>query len=250
MIVDCHVHLTRGPGGVAERADLLIRYADKFRIDKLCLSLGWKLIERPSPQEFRECNDLVFEAMRLHPDRFVGFCYVNPAHGREALEEIRRCVADGSMLGIKLWCAVPCSDPCVFPIIERAIELGAPVLQHTWLKITGNLPFESRPSDMVRLASAYPQAKIIFGHAGGDWEHGIKAVKPFPNVFIETAGGNPEAGFTEMAVREVGARRVVFGSDAGGRSYASQIAKVYGADISEGERELILGQNMKRLLKI
>jgi hypothetical protein len=40
-------------------------------------------------------------------------------------------------------------------------------------------------------------------------------------------GFDPTAGVTEMAVREVGAARVLYGSDAGGRSFASQLAKVW-----------------------
>jgi hypothetical protein len=53
---------------------------------------------------------------------------------------------------------------------------------------------------------------------------------------------------TEMAVRELGAGRVLYGSDAGGRSFASQLAKVQGAAISKGAKRMILGENLRRLL--
>jgi hypothetical protein len=49
-------------------------------------------------------------------------------------------------------------------------------------------------------------------------------------------------------VRELGAERVLYGSDAGGRSFASQLAKVLGAKIPESAKRLILGENLKRLL--
>ena len=52
----------------------------------------------------------------------------------------------------------------------------------------------------------------------------------------------------EMAVRELGAERVLYGSDAGGRSFASQLAKVYSADISLEAKRLILRENLRRLL--
>jgi predicted TIM-barrel fold metal-dependent hydrolase len=52
----------------------------------------------------------------------------------------------------------------------------------------------------------------------------------------------------EMAVRELGAERVIYGSDAAGRSFASQLAKVCSAAISEEEKALILGGNLKRML--
>lgn len=51
-----------------------------------------------------------------------------------------------------------------------------------------------------------------------------------------------------MAVRELGAERVVYGSDAGGRSFSSQLAKVYGARIPDDAKRLILGANLKRIL--
>jgi predicted TIM-barrel fold metal-dependent hydrolase len=52
----------------------------------------------------------------------------------------------------------------------------------------------------------------------------------------------------ETAVRELGAERVIYGSDAGGRSFASQLAKVMGAEISDAAKRLILGENLRQLL--
>ena len=65
---------------------------------------------------------------------------------------------------------------------------------------------------------------------------------------IDLGGSDPTTGFVEMAVRELGAERIVFGSDAGGRSFASQIAKVQGADVTDEQRNLIFRDNLKRLL--
>jgi predicted TIM-barrel fold metal-dependent hydrolase len=52
-----------------------------------------------------------------------------------------------------------------------------------------------------------------------------------------------------MAVRELGAERVIYGSDVGGRSFGSQLAKVYSSDLPDATRRLILGGNLRRLLK-
>src|SRR5438128_3789733 len=68
------------------------------------------------------------------------------------------------------------------------------------------------------------------------------------NVFPELAGSHPTSGFTEMAVREVGAERLIYGSDVAGRSLASQLAKIMGADIPESAKALILGGNLRRIL--
>ena len=41
--------------------------------------------------------------------------------------------------------------------MSRAGELKAPVLQHTWQKITGNLPGESTAEDLAVLAARHPE---------------------------------------------------------------------------------------------
>jgi hypothetical protein len=53
------------------------------------------------------------------------------------------------------------------------------------------------------------------------------------NVLAELAGSNPTSGFVEMAVRELGAGRIIYRSGAFGRSFASQLGKVLGAEIPE-----------------
>jgi predicted TIM-barrel fold metal-dependent hydrolase len=102
--------------------------------------------------------------------------------------------------------------------------------------------------DLAALARRHPGASIICGHTGGQWELGIRAIRDVPNVTIDLAGSDPTAGLVEMAVRELGARRILYGSDAPGRSFASQLAKVYGADVPDETRQLIFGENLKRLL--
>jgi predicted TIM-barrel fold metal-dependent hydrolase len=134
------------------------------------------------------------------------------------------------------------------PIAERAAELKLPILQHTWLKVGGNDPGESSPHDLVELAQRHPQVQFICAHSGGDWERGIRILRATPNVAAEMAGFDPTSGAIEMAVRELGAERVVYGSDVGGRSFASQLAKTLGADIPDSAKQLILGGNLRRML--
>ena len=249
MIIDDHVHLSSGSGSTPDECvSVLLHFADKLGIEKLCLSLGFGRELEPTPDQVRLHNEQVREGLACAPDRLVGFVYLNPAHTEASLEEIDRHVVNGPMRGIKLWVALPCSDPRLDPVVDRATELGLPILQHTWLKATGNLPHESTPDDMAALAARHPKAKLIFGHTGGDWEYGIMAVRSYPNVYADLAGGAPTAGLTEFAAAELGPERVLYGSDAPGRSFASQLAKVKGADITNEAKELILGENMERLL--
>lgn len=248
-IWDLHGHLAGAPGRTPEeRMESLIEHADRMGIARLCVYMGTTFSYDPSPEDFRKANDEVLLALNRFPTRTFGFVYLNPKYVAESLAELDRCVRDGPMVGVKLWVAVHADAPELDPIIRRATELKAVIFQHTWIKITGNLPGESTPMDLARLAARHPEAKLICGHSGGDWEQGIRAVRVHPNISADLAGGDPIAGITEMAVRELGVERVIYGSDVPGRSFASQLAKVHGADVSNDAKRLIFAGNLKRLL--
>lgn len=249
MIWDAHIHLSGVPGDTPEaRLARLLEYADRLNIERVCVFMGMKWSHDPSPDDLRRQNDEVLRAVNHFPNRAFGFVYLNPKHTEASLAELDRCVRDGPMVGVKLWVARRCHEPELDPLVRRAAELKAVVLQHTYLKATGNLPGESTPTDLAALARRHPDAAFIAAHTGADWEVGIRALRNCPNVCVDVCGFDPTAGVTEMAVRELGAARVLFGSDAGGRSFASQLAKVTGADIPQPAKRLILGENLKRLL--
>lgn len=251
MIWDLHTHLTRSLRGQtpAEKAEHLIEVGARHGIEKLCCYMGLQWSYDPDAADLVKQNSDILEAVEAHPDHLLGFVYLNPKQKEASLDEIKRCLRDGPMVGVKLWVAHRCSEPEIDPIIESAAEQGAVIFQHTWIKTSGNLPGESTPDDLARLATRYPETSFIAGHTGGNWELGIPAVRSHPNVSIGLGGFDPTAGVTELAVRELSAERVLFGSDAPGRSFASQLAKVKGARISEAEKELILGKNLQRLLE-
>jgi len=250
VIWDLHCHLSGVNGTTpAARIKQILTYADRMGIERLCLYMGMPWSQHPTPAKLRQENDQVLEVLKLHPDRLFGFVYVSGEHVEASLAEIDRCVRDGPMVGIKLWVAKKCNAAELDPIVERAAALKAVIFQHTWFKSDGTTyPGESNPDELVELAKRHPNVPLICGHTGGIWELGIRAVRPYPLISIDLAGSDPTNGFVEMAVRELGPERVLYGSDAGGRSFASQLGKVYGANLPDDQRKLILAGNLKRQL--
>jgi predicted TIM-barrel fold metal-dependent hydrolase len=249
MIWDVHTHLYGVDGRTPEeRMAELIRFADRMGVDRVVLFMGYPAVEDPTPEQLRRQNDQVLQALAHWHHRAFGFAYVSGHHPAFSVREIDRCVKDGPMVGIKLWVARRCSAEELDPIIRRAAELKAVILQHTWFKSGGNLPGESTPTDLVALARRHPRVPIICGHTGGDWELGLQAIRGEKTLYADTGGSDPTAGFVEMAVRELGAERILYGSDAGGRGFASQLAKVQAADVPDAAKRLILGENLRRLL--
>ena len=248
-IWDLHGHFHAAANTPEEGVAQVLKYADRMGIERLVICMGISHVYDPSPEEFRRDNDQVLRAVRYAPDRLFGFVYLNPKHVQESLDELNRCVRDGPMVGVKLWVAVRCNDPSLDPLAQRAGELRAPIFQHTyWRTEKRELPGESMPTDLAELAARHPQVSLICGHTGNDWERSVRAIRTAKNVSTDLSGSDPTAGMVEMAVRELGAQRVIYGSDFPGRSFASQLAKVYGADLPASARRLILRDNLRRLL--
>ncbi len=257
--IDFHAHLWARPD--AEEA--ILASARRHSVDLVCLSAIGSYT--PDHEEIVQLNARTERAIRTWPETYIGFVYVNPLHGEQALEDIDRAVAGAlalpcpsgrgqgegraaGMRGIKLWVSCLADDPAVHPIAERAIELGWPILQHAWHKWTGNLPGESDPTDVAKLAQRFPDLKLVMAHVGGDWEYGLKAVRRCENVWVDTSGSIADSGMIETCVNELGAERVVWGTDMPGADLLYTLAKIEGAAIPDSAKERILGGNAAGLL--
>lgn len=242
-IVDAHIHLSG-----SELPEQVLIDGDRYGVDLfVCASIaGYR--HYPTFDEVHRTNADAVAVMRRHPERVACYCYVNPRRGADALAELRRRIEDDGMVGVKLWVATLVDDPLVYPFVELAIGYNVPLLVHAWRKTVGQLAYESTASHVARLAARYPEAKLLMAHLGGQVESAMNAVAPYPNICVDTSGTPVGGAEVALAVRRLGASRVVFGSDLPGASMASNIGKVLGAGLSPAELDLVLGDNMRRLL--
>lgn len=187
------------------------------------------------------------------PKLLLGMIQLNASDVKGSLTALDRWVRDGPMLGVYFPSGPReeqcCAHPNFRPLVERIAELNGVIMQHTWF-ITGGKRYggQSTPTELAALAAQYPEIKFICAHAGGEWEQGIRAVRSQPNVLVETSGFDATAGFIEMAVRELGAERIIFGSHLPSRSLGTELGKVLAAQIEEPEKRLMLGENYRQLL--
>ena len=70
----------------------------------------------------------------------------------------------------------------------------------------------------------------------------------YPNVYLETCSSFRTPGVIEQLVSEVGADRVLFGSDIPLMDPRCQIGKIITADISDDAKRQVLGLNAMKLL--
>ena len=203
----------------------------------------------------REKPELVLKPFAHWPDRMLGMIQLNANDVSRSLDALDRWLRDGPMVGVYFAGSGPGSLPCshanIPKLVERIAELGGVIMQHTWF-ITGGNPGAgmSTPTELAELAAKFPEQEFICAHAGGEWEKGIRAVRDSPNVLIETSGFDATAGFIEMAVRELGPERIIFGSHLPSRSLGTELSKVIAAEIGEKAKRQILGENFRRLLRV
>ena len=228
---------------------------DLAAIRRFCvfLHVGLATADPATEKRLAEHPEDILAPLQAWPDRLLGMIQLNPGDVRGSLDAIDRWLADGPMVGVYFPGGhrnrFPCNHPNYDRLVSRVAELGGLIMQHTWFKTGGkDHPGVSTPTDLAELAKRFPEVRFACAHAGGEWDTGIRAVRDCPNVSIETSGFDPTAGFIEMAVRELGAERIIFGSHLPSRSLGTELGKVLGADISAADRRLILGENLRRWL--
>ena len=199
------------------------------------------------------------EFLEDNTDRVSGLIPIDPSQPAASCRKMEEWIRSGPCIGIKYYGGNPggirCSHPNNDRIIRLAAELNALVYIHTWMKVGGeprrpggdNLAGESTPLDVALLAERFPQVPLICGHSGGDWELGVRAVRPFKNVLIEFSGSDPHSGQVDYTVAEVGTDRLVWGGHGPSRSYSTELAKVFDAELTHAQRKQIFGGNLRRI---
>jgi predicted TIM-barrel fold metal-dependent hydrolase len=215
-------------------------------------TLGEPLKEAPHDAEVREI-------LEKEKSWLSGITPIHPGFPDESCAKMVKWIKNGPCIGIKYVggnsTGTICSHPNNDPIIRLAAELNATIYIHTWLKIGGtprlpgrdNNPGENTPMDVVALAKRHPNVQFICGHSGGDWELGIRAVRPQKNVLLEFAGSDPHSGEVDLAAKELGADRIVWGGHGPSRSYATEIGKVLDSGLSRADRMKVFGGNFRKI---
>ncbi len=229
---------------------------EKGQIQKLCyfahVGIG-TTGDNELETSLRSSPEIVLKPLKRWPEKLLAMIQLNANDVARSVDAVNRWVRDGPMLGVYFPGGGPgamtCTHRNVDKLVARVAELGGVIMQHTWFKTGGKQgPGESTPAELAELARRFPQQKFICAHAGGEWERGIRAVRESANILIETSGFDATAGFIEMAVREIGGKRIIFGSHLPSRSLGTELAKVIAAEIDEKTKRLILGENYRKLL--
>ena len=254
-----HAHPGRnGSSGLLADIERSLSAINTGHIEKLCyfahVGIGTTTDPKLEPM-VRKNPKVVLTVLEKYPDLLLGMIQLNANDVAASLDAIKRWIQDGPMIGVYFSGSGPGSLCCThrncFRLVERVAELKGIIMQHTWFKTGGKQgPGESTPTELAELAARFPEQTFLCAHAGGEWEQGIRAIRSTPNIWAETSGFDPTAGFLEMAVRDLGAERTVFGSHLPSRSLGTELGKIIGANLTEKDKGLILGANFRKLVAL
>ncbi|MDR5710099.1 MAG: amidohydrolase family protein [Armatimonadota bacterium] len=216
-----------------------------------------------------EANEELAAFCALNPRRFYGWGSLpDPLH--PDAPRIMARFAEWGLRGLKLYPPTQrfhANDRAVFPVYEKAAEMGIPVLFHFGVTVSPlcDLTY-ANPLDLSWVIKQFPEVTFGIAHFGaGFLRETLFLAYHTENVFVDTSGtnnwrlyhpGNPslESVFAD-ALRAFGPHRVVFGTDTAVGPYRGQILReqleiLERLGLSEEERAAVMGTNARRLFRL
>jgi len=246
QVIDAHAHFNHercnGVGDVTQF------HGDVKGIKRLFLRLGirrsamspWLGIMGPAP---RMGNDLTYKAMRAEPDFVIGYACIDPVlmTKAEIEKEIQLRHIKQGFAGLKPYqmSGAAYDDPGYRPWYSLADQLCLFALFHGGAEIA------------ARLAGKYKNISFLLAHSGQsiNLAHQRALIaKTSRHIYCEITHTNVTNGVIELMVRELGANRVVLGTDTPMRDPRPQLGWVVHADISRAAKAKVLGGNFARIL--
>jgi predicted TIM-barrel fold metal-dependent hydrolase len=248
--VDFHQHLvSQAFAPIVKRPErdgtALLRELDTAGIQRaVVLSVGYSFADErkalPDPAGLTKAeNDWTSAQVARTGGRLIGFCGANPLRP-EALEELERCLALPGMVGIKQHlgnAGVTLRDSAHLRRMQQVFALaqrrGAPMLMHMRARGGANYGGEDARLFLSQVVPQAPDVEIIVAHLGYSGPgypladsvmaaFGEAAERKDPamrHLYFDVATNvaeattPAEAALVARRIRQVGAARVLYGSD-------------------------------------
>ena len=240
-------------------AEYAERWLEEFDRSGIEAGIFLSLQDDPSPLR---------EFVAAAPDRFIGYAFVDPLDA-EAPGKLEHQVRECGFRGLKLIAtnqAFRASDREVYPLWEKAAELGIPVLIHYGVSIGYNADLRyANPLDLQPVLRDFPGLNFILAHFGtGFFREALMLCYQAENIYLDTSSSNIWIRYQgypltlkdvfRLALAAAGPRRVIFGTDSSyfPRGFRRDILDEQ-ADILESlsladeDRRLVMGGNIRRL---
>jgi predicted TIM-barrel fold metal-dependent hydrolase len=197
----------------------------------------------------RPDNESVAKLVAAHPNRFLGWIFLNPRNNPGVVDELERWRHVPGMIGIKLhphWHDY--RTEILRPLLKRAEELKLPVLIHFGFGQRG---------DFRAMCSEFPRLLVISAHAGFPFYQDLWVFhRDCPNLYVDLSSPYIDEKLARAAVAAMGPERCLFGTDApygfhesdGSYDYGEIRGWVERLPVTAAQRDGILGGTFQALM--
>ncbi len=254
MIIDAHCHRGDWPAFQIPDRSLaaMLRLMDRLGIERaISAHSAWLLGD--AEQGFAES---VADG-RQSAGRVLSYAVFDPRQAG-SLALVGRALGDrDTFVGVKIHPSqhgLPADDDRYRAVWELAAREDIPILTHSW-EISDYNPTQelSFPARFARFVEEFPGVTLILGHAGGRYRGYLAAAelaRQHSNVWLDLSGDGYALGVIEYLVEQVGAERVLFGTDMNWFDPRTHIGRVLDAAIPAADKEKILRGNALRLFHL
>lgn len=236
MIIDGHCHIGESESSPLSGEKLVSKMED----DGIDMTIAF----HSDPYDLD--NDYIAKVMKRFPNKIIGFAFINPCQ-RTAVDQLKRSIEVLGLKGMKLHPVVHgyslSNHLYVDPLFKICADKDLPVIIH------GASDIFTHPYEFDEMARVFPEVKLIMAHMGFTWacDQARTVAKRRENVYLDTAGVAPAE--IALAVKIAGANKIVMGSDNPFWSPRWEVEKIKIAVPDVSDREFILGENYRKLLK-
>jgi predicted TIM-barrel fold metal-dependent hydrolase len=194
-------------------------------------------------------NETCARVMKEHPDKFLGWIFVNPGIGISA-GEVNKWARMPGWIGVKshpFWHRYPVK--MLDDVAAICAERGMPLLIHLGAGEYGDFKF---------LPDRHPKLKLIYAHAGIPffrelWDY----IKGKANLYVDISSPYLDEKLRLEVIKHLGAEKCIYGSDGpygcpnpadGMYDHGSILGEIQKAKIPDSDKELILGVNFRNIV--
>jgi predicted TIM-barrel fold metal-dependent hydrolase len=247
LIIDSHSHMSHNDSDSVgylwqKQSDAkgIVDRNKRIGIDITCIS-SWLGIWA----DYDKGNEVVLDATKQFPKNIIGYATLDPNYVEDWDSEIKKVHLEYGFKGLKPYNprnGIPYNSPKYDKWYKFADENNLYALMH----LSPNFKVE-----ILDIAARYQNVTFILAHSGMTWpvarEH-VEIAKARPNVVLEITLTTVTYGVIEYMVKEIGADRILFGTDQPMRDPIPQFGWVVYSRLTDEERIKILGQNMKKII--
>ena len=257
MVIDCNAAV--GEGECWEPKRRAVNYSPEVLLsDSADAGIQRTCIMPARNRFYREKNREIGRICEKYPEKFIGFAAHNPQAETGALRQM--LIEEVKTVGLK---GVRSDGHPTRELLDTVAELNIPVMYYPLLGVAepsagpgtaGPEMYTGPARAYYVMAGLYPSVNFILPHLGSYrsdewWAHleAIELATRLPNVYVETSGVLSHK-YLEIAVREVPAGKIFFGSNAPEEDPRVEMYAIKLLKLPQPQEAAILGANIRKLL--